>query len=55
MYSLCQVFPEAAAQSMQSILGDAAHSMEEDLEVKGRAAFPTLDMVGNICGERGVL
>ncbi|XP_037548430.1 nucleolar protein 14 [Nematolebias whitei] len=45
LYSLCQVFPEAASQAMQSILGDAAHSMEEDLEVKGRAAFPTLDML----------
>ncbi|XP_017262985.1 nucleolar protein 14 [Kryptolebias marmoratus] len=45
VYTLCQMFPEAACQAMQSILGDAAHSMEEELEVKGHAAFPTLDML----------
>ncbi|XP_047227740.1 nucleolar protein 14 [Girardinichthys multiradiatus] len=45
LYSLCQMFPEAACQSMQSILGDAAHSMDEVIEVKGHAAFPTLDML----------
>lgn len=42
---MCQMFPDAACQAVQSILGDAAHSMEEDLEVKGHTAFPTLDMV----------
>ncbi|XP_061555087.1 nucleolar protein 14 [Phycodurus eques] len=45
LYSLCQMFPEAACKSMQIIIGDAAHSMEEVLEVKGNAAFPTLDML----------
>ncbi|XP_077399230.1 nucleolar protein 14 [Vanacampus margaritifer] len=45
VYSLCQMFPEAACKSMQTIIGDAAHSMEEVLEVKGNAAFPTLDML----------
>lgn len=30
---------------MQSVLKDSAHSMEEAIEVKGHAAFPTLDMV----------
>ncbi|XP_013864806.1 nucleolar protein 14 [Austrofundulus limnaeus] len=45
IYTLCQMFPDAACQAMQSILGDAAHIMEEDLEVKGHAAFPTLDML----------
>uniref|UniRef100_A0A3B5KYW4 NOP14 nucleolar protein homolog (yeast) n=1 Tax=Xiphophorus couchianus TaxID=32473 RepID=A0A3B5KYW4_9TELE len=45
LYALCQMFPEAAGKSMQSILGDAAHSMEEAVEVKGHAAFPTLDML----------
>ncbi|XP_012724420.2 nucleolar protein 14 [Fundulus heteroclitus] len=45
LYTLCQMFPEAACKSMQSILGDAAHSMEEVIEVKGLAAFPTLDML----------
>uniref|UniRef100_A0A665WVZ1 NOP14 nucleolar protein homolog (yeast) n=1 Tax=Echeneis naucrates TaxID=173247 RepID=A0A665WVZ1_ECHNA len=45
LYALCQMFPEAACKAMQTILGDAGHSMEEVLEVKGRAAFPTLDML----------
>lgn len=45
VYALCQMFPEAACKSMQSILGDAAHSTEEALEAKGHAAFPTLDML----------
>lgn len=45
LYALCQMFPEAACQAMQGILRDAAHSMEEVLEVKGHAAFPTLDML----------
>ncbi|CAG12449.1 unnamed protein product [Tetraodon nigroviridis] len=45
LYNLCQMFPEAACKDVQSILGDAAHSMEEVLEVKGRAAFPSLDML----------
>eukprot|EP00066_Takifugu_rubripes_P002962 XP_003965217.1 PREDICTED: nucleolar protein 14 [Takifugu rubripes] len=45
LYNLCQMYPEAACKAMQSILGDAAHSMEEVLEVKGRAAFPSLDML----------
>uniref|UniRef100_A0A1A7Z3J3 NOP14 nucleolar protein n=2 Tax=Iconisemion striatum TaxID=60296 RepID=A0A1A7Z3J3_9TELE len=45
LYALCQMFPQAACQAMQSILGDAAHSMEEVLEVKGHAPFPTLDML----------
>ncbi|KAF3702359.1 Nucleolar protein 14 Nucleolar complex protein 14 [Channa argus] len=43
LYTLCQMFPEAACRSMQSILGDAGHSMEEVLEVKGHATFPALD------------
>ncbi|XP_041826562.1 nucleolar protein 14 [Melanotaenia boesemani] len=45
LYALCQMFPEAACQTMQSILRDAAHSTEEVLEVKGHAALPTLDML----------
>ncbi|CAN9504305.1 unnamed protein product [Ophioblennius macclurei] len=44
LYALCQMFPDAACKAMQGILGDAAHSMEEVIEVKGHAAFPTLDM-----------
>ncbi|KAM9841594.1 nucleolar protein 14 [Aulostomus maculatus] len=43
LYTLCQMFPEAACKAMQSILSDVGHSMEEVLEVKGHAAFPTLD------------
>lgn len=45
LYTLCQMFPEAACKAMQSILGDAGHSMEEVLEVKGHIAFPALDML----------
>ncbi|KAK7896556.1 hypothetical protein WMY93_021881 [Mugilogobius chulae] len=45
LYGLCQMFPEAACKSMQTIIGDAAHSMEETLEGKGYAPLPTLDML----------
>ncbi|KAB5548967.1 hypothetical protein PHYPO_G00061770 [Pangasianodon hypophthalmus] len=45
IYSLSQLFPEAACQVMQSLIGDAAHSMEQSIEVKGRAAIPGLDML----------
>ncbi|KAA8584504.1 hypothetical protein FQN60_008289, partial [Etheostoma spectabile] len=45
LYTLCQMFPEAACKAMQSILGDAGHSTEEVLEVKGHVAFPALDML----------
>nr|XP_057910411.1 nucleolar protein 14 [Doryrhamphus excisus] len=45
LYTLCQMFPEEACKAMQTIIGDAAHSMEEAVEVKGHAAFPTLDML----------
>ncbi|NXU55317.1 NOP14 protein, partial [Turnix velox] len=45
LYNLCQMFPEAASDSMKFILRDAAHEMEEVLEVKGRAPFPGLDIL----------
>lgn len=45
IYSLSQLFPGAACQVMQSLIADAAHSMEQSIEVKGRAAIPRLDMV----------
>uniref|UniRef100_A0A8C8I2W0 Nucleolar protein 14 n=1 Tax=Oncorhynchus tshawytscha TaxID=74940 RepID=A0A8C8I2W0_ONCTS len=45
LYGLCQLFPEAASKAMQTTLVDSAHRMEEILEVKGRAAFPQLDML----------
>uniref|UniRef100_A0A663LPB6 NOP14 nucleolar protein n=1 Tax=Athene cunicularia TaxID=194338 RepID=A0A663LPB6_ATHCN len=43
LYNLCQMFPEAASDSIKFILRDAAHDMEEVIEVKGRATFPALD------------
>ncbi|KAM9295528.1 nucleolar protein 14 isoform 2-T2 [Morus bassanus] len=43
LYNLCQMFPEAASGSIKFILRDAAHDMEEVIEVKGRATFPGLD------------
>ncbi|XP_060792007.1 nucleolar protein 14 [Neoarius graeffei] len=45
IFSLSQLFPEAACQVMQSLIGDAAHSMAQSVEVKGRAAIPRLDML----------
>ncbi|NXF46084.1 NOP14 protein, partial [Oceanites oceanicus] len=45
LYNLCQMFPEAASDSIKFILRDAAHDMEEVIEVKGRATFPGLDTV----------
>lgn len=48
LYKLCQMFPEAASNSMKFVLRDAAHDMEEMIEVKGRAAFPGLDLVINM-------
>ncbi|KAI1238148.1 hypothetical protein IHE44_0012864 [Lamprotornis superbus] len=43
LYNLCQMFPEAASDSIKFILRDAAHDLEEVIEVKGRAIFPGLD------------
>nr|XP_009939212.1 PREDICTED: nucleolar protein 14 [Opisthocomus hoazin] len=43
LYNLCQMFPEAASDSIKFILRDAAHDMEEVIEVKGCATFPGLD------------
>ncbi|XP_053333733.1 nucleolar protein 14 [Clarias gariepinus] len=45
IYSLSQLYPEAACRVMQTLIGDAAHSMEQSVEVKGRAAIPGLDML----------
>ncbi|KAF1471227.1 Nucleolar protein 14, partial [Eudyptula minor novaehollandiae] len=45
LYDLCQMFPEAASDSIKFILRDAAHDMEGVIEVKGRATFPGLDML----------
>ncbi|KAL6096792.1 nop14 [Pungitius sinensis] len=45
LYTMCQMFPEAACKAMQSIFADAGHSVEEVLEVKGHVPFPALDML----------
>ncbi|XP_025920439.1 nucleolar protein 14 isoform X3 [Apteryx rowi] len=45
LYNLCQMFPETASDSIKFVLRDAAHDMEEIIEVKGRATFPGLDML----------
>ncbi|MEE6462634.1 hypothetical protein FKM82_001660 [Ascaphus truei] len=45
LFNLCQMFPEAAASSVRGVLGDAARTMEEMIEAKGRAAFPGLDVL----------
>uniref|UniRef100_A0A8D0HBP7 NOP14 nucleolar protein n=1 Tax=Sphenodon punctatus TaxID=8508 RepID=A0A8D0HBP7_SPHPU len=45
LYHLCQMFPDAASNSVKLVFQDAAHDMEEMIEVKGRAAFPVLDML----------
>ncbi|NXR59873.1 NOP14 protein, partial [Rhadina sibilatrix] len=45
LYNLCQMFPEAASDSIKFILRDAAHDLEALIEVKGRATFPGLDML----------
>ncbi|XP_071413005.1 nucleolar protein 14 [Pithys albifrons albifrons] len=43
LYNLCQMFPEAASDSIRFILRDIAHDMEEIVEAKGRAPFPGLE------------
>ncbi|NXR24829.1 NOP14 protein, partial [Cinclus mexicanus] len=43
LYNLCQMFPEAASDSIKFIFRDAAHDLHEVIEVKGRATFPGLD------------
>ncbi|OXB75762.1 UNVERIFIED_CONTAM: hypothetical protein H355_013371 [Colinus virginianus] len=43
LYNLCQMFPEAASGNIKFVLRDAAHEMEEVMEVKGRVTFPGLD------------
>lgn len=45
LYNLCQMFPEAASESVRFVLRDAMHEMEGAIEAKGRAAFPGLDVV----------
>uniref|UniRef100_A0AAY4DRM9 Nucleolar protein 14 n=1 Tax=Denticeps clupeoides TaxID=299321 RepID=A0AAY4DRM9_9TELE len=45
LYGLCQLFPGAACKTMQTLLSDSMHTMEETIEVKGWAAFPGLDML----------
>ncbi|CAK6433343.1 unnamed protein product [Pipistrellus nathusii] len=45
LYNLCQMFPDAASESMRFVLRDAMHEMEGTIEAKGRAAFPGLDVL----------
>ncbi|XP_027692302.1 nucleolar protein 14 [Vombatus ursinus] len=45
LYSLCQMFPEFASSSVKFVLRDVVHEMEEMIEIKGRAAFPGLDVL----------
>lgn len=45
LYNLCQMFPEAASESVRFVLRDAMHEMEGTIEAKGRATFPGLDVV----------
>nr|XP_056711655.1 nucleolar protein 14 [Euleptes europaea] len=45
LYDLCQMFPEAVSHHVKLVLRDAAHDMDEVLEVRGRAPFPGLDML----------
>ncbi|XP_069488162.1 nucleolar protein 14 [Ambystoma mexicanum] len=44
LYDLCQLFPDAASESLRGVFRDAAHEMEEILEAKGHSKFPSLDM-----------
>ncbi|KAL1253537.1 hypothetical protein QQF64_018230, partial [Cirrhinus molitorella] len=45
IYSLCQMFREAAGKAVQTLIRDTVHSMEKTLEVKDRALMPGLDML----------
>ncbi|XP_068926829.1 nucleolar protein 14 [Petaurus breviceps papuanus] len=45
LYNLCQMFPEFASSSVKFVLRDVVHEMEEMIEIKGRAAFPGLDVL----------
>ncbi|EHB03460.1 Nucleolar protein 14 [Heterocephalus glaber] len=45
LYNLCQMFPKSASSSMQFVLQDAMHEMEEMIETRGLAVFPGLDVL----------
>lgn len=45
LYNLCQMFPEWAGNAVQFVLRNAMHEMEGQLEARGRAAFPGLDVL----------
>ncbi|XP_075050442.1 nucleolar protein 14 [Mixophyes fleayi] len=42
LYSLCQMFPEAAAECVREALRDIARTLDEMVESKGRAPYPSL-------------
>ncbi|XP_040191272.1 nucleolar protein 14 [Rana temporaria] len=45
LYSLCQMFPETAAECVREALRDISHTLDEAIESKGRAAFPALHVL----------
>ncbi|CAI9613986.1 unnamed protein product [Staurois parvus] len=45
LYSLCQMFPETAAECVREALQDIAHTLDEAIESKGRATFPALHVL----------
>ncbi|XP_053560171.1 nucleolar protein 14 [Bombina bombina] len=45
LYNLCQMFPEAAAESVRSVLNDTACSLDQLIEAKGRTTFPGLPVL----------
>ncbi|XP_045853271.1 nucleolar protein 14 [Meles meles] len=45
LYNLCQMFPDAASDSVKFVLRDAMHEMEGAIEARGRAVFPGLDVL----------
>lgn len=49
------MFPKAASSHVRHFLQDAAHDMDEILEVKGHALLPGLDVVcDHLCSKQVV-
>ncbi|KAM5193116.1 nucleolar protein 14 [Mantella aurantiaca] len=45
LYSLCQMFPQSAAECVREALRDIARTLDEAIESKGRAVFPALHVL----------
>ncbi|XP_018410490.1 PREDICTED: nucleolar protein 14 [Nanorana parkeri] len=45
LYSLCQMFPEKAADCVREALRDITRTLDEAIESKGRATFPALHVL----------